>query len=265
MAQNRYDQILERVFLAKWKAGATKVNISRSEFDAAADALKLERVKNLGDIPYTYRYRKNLPASITSKAPEGLHWIIRGVGDGKYQFALTKVANFTPSENLVATKIPDSTPGIITKYAFSDEQALLAIIRYNRLIDIFTGITCYSLQSHLRTKVAAIGQVETDELYVGVNKSGAHYAIPVQAKGNNDKMGPIQVEQDLALCKERFPNLIALPIGAQFIQSDLVAMFAFEVDEGGDVKIQAEKHYRLVEPSQITDEELAAYRQRIEG
>lgn len=65
---------------------------------------------------------------------------------------------------LAETKIPDSTPGIIAKYALNDEQALLAKVRYNRLIDIFTGVACYSLQSHLRTTVPKIGQVETDEI-----------------------------------------------------------------------------------------------------
>ena len=52
----------------------------------------------------------------------------------------------------------------------NDEQALLAKIRYNRLIDIFTGITCYSLQNHLRTTVPNIGQVEIDEIYIGIDK-----------------------------------------------------------------------------------------------
>jgi hypothetical protein len=52
---------------------------------------------------------------------------------------------------LAETKVPDSTPGLISLYALNDEQALLARLRYNRLIDIFTGISCYSLQSHLRT------------------------------------------------------------------------------------------------------------------
>ena len=68
-------------------------------------------------------------------------------------------------------------------YAFNDEQALLARVRYNRLIDVFLGIACYSLQNHFRTTVSGIGQVETDEVYVGVDKSGAHYVVPVQAKG----------------------------------------------------------------------------------
>jgi hypothetical protein len=45
-------------------------------------------------------------------------------------------------------------------------------MRYNRLLDIFTGVACYSLQNHLRTTVPDVGQVETDELYVGVDKNG---------------------------------------------------------------------------------------------
>ncbi len=57
-------------------------------------------------------------------------------------------------------------------------------LRYNRLIDIFTGVACYSLQSHLRTSVPNIGQVERDEVYIGVDRQGAHYVIPVQAKGD---------------------------------------------------------------------------------
>ena len=46
---------------------------------------------------------------------------------------------------LAETKIPDATPGIIAKYASTDEQGLLAKLRYNRLLDILTGTTCYSL------------------------------------------------------------------------------------------------------------------------
>ena len=60
---------------------------------------------------------------------------------------------------LVQAKVPDATPGIVAQYALSDEQALLARVRYNRLIDIFTGVTCYSLQNHLRTTVIEMGQI----------------------------------------------------------------------------------------------------------
>ena len=89
-------------------------------------------------------------------------------------------------------------------YALGDEQALLSRVRYNRLIDIFTGITCYSLQNHLRSAVKSIGQVETDELYVGVDTKGCQYIIPVQAKGGKDELNIVQIEQDVALCESKF-------------------------------------------------------------
>ncbi len=45
---------------------------------------------------------------------------------------------------MIVVKVPDATPGLVTKYALDDEQGLLARLRYNRLIDIFTGLVCYS-------------------------------------------------------------------------------------------------------------------------
>ena len=63
-----------------------------------------------------------------------------------------------PNANMAVTKIPDATLGVVLKYALSDQQVLLAKLRYNRLVDIFTAVTCYSLQSHLRTTVRGVGK-----------------------------------------------------------------------------------------------------------
>lgn len=162
---------------------------------------------------------------------------------------------------MAETKVPDSTPGVIAMYSLSDEQALLAKLRYNRLIDIFTGVACYSLQSHLRTTVPGLGQVETDEIYIGVDKRGAHYVFPVQAKGGNDVLSIVQIEQDIALCAAKFPLLICRPIAAQFMEDDLIALFEFEKGKDG-VAISSEKHYRLVPGEEVTPDDLKAYRGR---
>lgn len=148
---------------------------------------------------------------------------------------------------------------MVAKYAFGDEQALLAKVRYNRLIDIFTGLTCYSLQNHLRTTVPTMGQVETDEVYIGVDKKGSHHVIPVQAKGGTDKLGIVQIEQDFAVCENRFPDLICRPVAAQFMEHDVIALFEFAQDENG-VGVYSEKHYKLVPPDEITEEDLKNYR-----
>jgi len=259
--KNRYVQIIEAIFSKYYRAGATEVPFERSDIIQAAAELGIRLPKNLGDILYTYRYRAQLPDSIAEKAPEGYEWIIRPTGRARYQFVLARSAAIVPSDILVETKVPDATPGVISKYALNDEQALLARLRYNRLIDIFTGVACYSLQSHLRTTVPGIGQVETDEIYVGIDKRGAHYVLSVQAKGRTDKIGIVQIEQDFAVCAAKFPSLICRPVAAQLMNDERIALFEFEqTDEG--VRVSVERHYRLVRPEDLSPEELENYRTR---
>lgn len=257
---NRYSQLIESIFVSKYRKGSMEIPFTRLEIEEAAAKLRISLPKNLGDILYSFRYRVSLPKSIIETATDGFEWIIRPAGRGLYKFALVKKFAIAPNENLVITKIPDATPGIISKYALNDEQALLAIVRFNRLIDIFTGLTCYSLQSHLRTTVPNMGQVETDEVYIGLDKRGAHYVLPVQAKGKSDKLGMVQIEQDFALCEAKFPKLTCKSIAAQFMPSG-IALFELELTKEG-VKIAHEKHYSLVRSSELSDEEIESYKQR---
>ena len=192
---NRYQKLIERVFLDNYKPGATVVPFGREEFTAAAEKLEVKAVKNLGDVVYTFRYRNEVPDSIIETAGEK-EWIIIGTGKGKYKFQLVTTSRISPNENLVTIKVPDSTPEIVVKYALSDEQALLAKVRYNRLIDLFLGVTAYSIQNHLRTYVADMGQIEVDEIYVAVDKHGRQYILPVQAKGGSDQLSVVQTIQD---------------------------------------------------------------------
>lgn len=259
--QNIYSSIIDRIFYSKFKAGMREVDFAREEIVTFGKELKIDLPKNLGDLVYSFRYRTALPQTIQAKAGEGEVWIIRPAGRGKYRFVLVPDMPLVPNEAMTTTKVPDSTPGVVAKYAFNDEQALLAKVRYNRLVDIFTGVTCYSLQNHLRTTVPDMGQVETDELYVGVDKKGAHYVFPVQAKGGKDKLSIVQIEQDFAVCAHKFPSLICRPVAAQFMQDDVIALFEFEQGEKG-VGIASEKHYKLVPPEEVTEGDLQTYRNR---
>ncbi len=258
---NRYMQIIERIFLSIHKKGQQEVLFSRSDIEKTATKLGIKLPKNIGDIIYSFRYRAPLPSSIRKRAPKGKAWIIRPAGRGKYRFVVTEMAQIIPAKHMAETKVPDATPGLISMYALNDEQALLARIRYNRLIDIFTRVTCYPLQSHLRTTVPQLGQVETDEIYIGVDRRGAHYIFPVQAKGKTDQLNVVQIEQDIALCRYKFPMLICRPIAAQFMHDDRIVLFEFEESEKGIV-ISCEKHYRLLPPEEIDQEELTGYQAR---
>ena len=194
-------------------------------------------------------------------APNGHVWLFKGAGRGKYvAIAVPQNEAFIrPDSAILPIKVPDATPGIIKHYTRQDEQALLAKIRYNRLIDIFTGVVCYSLQNHYRTFVEGWGQTETDELYVGVDRKGAQYVFPVEAKGEREELSIIQIEQDFAVGEKReFKGTVCRPIGAQFMANDVVALFEFG-REGGKIGKVRERHYRLVPPEDITTADLQGY------
>lgn len=166
-----------------------------------------------------------------------------------------------PANYLVEAIVPDATPGMISRFALSDEQLLLAKIRSNRLIDHFTGFICYSLQTHLRTTIRGIGQVETDEIYIGIDKRGELYIVTVHAISKNKKDGTTRIEQDIAVCASKFPGLIAHNIAAQFIGNNRIALIELDQTKEG-IRIASEKHYKLVSPEELLPEDLQKYQKQ---
>lgn len=256
--QNRYSALIETLFQAHFHQGMMEFDFKRDEIISTARDLDIVLPKNVGDVIYSFRYRADLPNAITRTAKKGMEWVIEGVGKASYRFRMVKFNRIIPRNELLTIKIPDSTPEIISKHALGDEQALLAKVRYNRLIDIFLGITSYSLQNHLRTTVKAIGQIEIDEIYVGVDSFGRQFVVPVQAKGGSDKHGTVQTLQDAACCAEKFQHLLCRPVSAQFMDDGRIAMFELIVD-AGEVKIVRESHYKLVASKDITAQDLSTY------
>lgn len=129
--KNRYTRIIGEIFFAHFKKGDSRITFTREELIRMAKKSKVRLPKNLGDILYSFCYRTPLPESIRACAPKGREWVIRPVGRAQYAFEATEASSIVPSPMIAETKIPDATPGVISKYAFTDEQALLAKIRYN--------------------------------------------------------------------------------------------------------------------------------------
>lgn len=237
--------ILERIFSTKYKSGATQVEFAREDISRTARELGIRLPKNLGDLVYSFRYRAALPDTVREKATRGKAWIIRGAGPAKYAFVLVPDISLAPNPNLAETMVPDSTPGVVAKYALSDEQALLA---WFATID--SSISFWGSRSTRYTitcvpAVPSIGQVETDEL----------------AKAGNDCLSVVQIEQDMAVCASKFPSLVCRAVGVQFTPHNVIALFEFEQTQGS-VAVSSEKHYRLVPPDQISDEDLRVYQTR---
>lgn len=259
-APNRYKAIIESIFFDHWKSGLADFVFERDEISATAKRLNVDLPDNIGDVPYSFRYRIPLPERVTATQPPGLEWIIEGAGRSRYRFKLVKMTRIAPSGTLATTSIPDATPELIRAYALDDEQAVLAIVRYNRLIDTFLGLTTYSLQNHLRTTVEGIGQIEIDELYLGLDRHGCHYVIPVQAKGGRDQIGVVQTTQDIRFVAQRFPGVRCRAIAAQFMQNSVIAMFEL-ILQNDEIKVASEIHYKLVPASELVSTEIRAYRE----
>ena len=108
---------------------------------------------------------------------------------------------------------------------------------------------------------ALLGQIEIDELYVGISRSGAQFIIPVQAKGGSDQLSTVQTRQDMAFCAARFPDLVCRPISAQFMSQNAIALFELGED-GKEVAVVSERHYKLVPAKEIGPADLKKYAQR---
>lgn len=109
-----------------------------------------------------------------------------------------------------------------------------------------------------------MGQIEIDELYIGVDAYGAQYVVPVQAKGGRDQLGVIQTKQDIACCAEKFPDLICRPLSAQFMDGKRIAMFELAVQDE-QVRVLQERHYSLVPAEQVTPQDKVEYAKLARG
>lgn len=150
-----------------------------------------------------------------------------------------------PNPRIAKQIVYDAMPGLVRLYAERDQQALLAKIRYNRLVDLFTGLTCHSLQSHYRSFVGIMGEVVIDELYVGHNRMGKHFVVTVRT---TDREYPIDLDlakRDAALCKARFPDMDAICLVAQLLLPDLIALFRVDC-QSHQAMLLSERHYLLL-------------------
>lgn len=207
-ALNAYDRVLCLVFEQQWKTGAVEVPFSKDDLLDAAATLGL-RIKNAADILYTYRSRRTLPESISRHG----NWIIASRGSGRYAFTNIqgKSQIIVPPE-LKSFPIPYAVPDIVAAHLPRDEQGLLTIARYNRILDVFTGLACFHLQSHVRTQIKGHGQVEIDELYVGVDKDGRGFVLPVEGKEEGESLGIDKAVSLTLFAKSKYPDLVCRPV-----------------------------------------------------
>lgn len=254
--ETRYIQVMRELFREKWYRGSNGFEWQRDDITRIASSLQIQVPKNLGDNIYAIRHgREDLPDEIRKLAPLGNSWLLLPNGRSGYKFFLGACA-FLPLANIPPILIPDSTPQIVARYAQRDQQAALARIRYCRLVDIFLGVASFHLQGHLRTSMAHFSgsQTELDELYVGIDGSGVQYVIPIQARGDQERIGTVPLICDHYVCEEKFSSMVGRILAAKTVRIEqgpdhaqifTIALIEVKVQGYNVTKIR-EAHYKLV-------------------
>jgi hypothetical protein len=251
---SQYDRVILEVFQRHYQEGLDRLSFRKDELAEACSKHNIT-VRNMPDVIYTYRARRPLPDQILATG----HWCIEAAGKGAFVFRrLRNPPRFDiPFKDYAPVEILEAIPEVVGQLLRQDEQSLLTSVLYNRLVDVFTGLTCFHIQNHYRGFVTDVGQVEIDALYVGVNKTGTLFIIPVEAKsaGESEMIGRIQVSHMARLVRQDFPQFPRRLLAIKQLDDGTTAVLEFDdhVDPD-DFGIVSVTRFRLVRRGSVADQ-----------
>lgn len=208
-----YVPVLREIVRRKYEPGAQRIEFTKQDIEAVAGELGI-KVGNAADLVYRMRARTRLPDDILDLG----FTVLRGVGRGRYALEVGGEAVVRVPEHEIFDH-NDQTPLPVRRLLPEnlvelDEQGLLTIVGYCRLLDHFTGMTVYRLRSHVRKSVPGVGQAELDEIDVGValRDDDVPVVFPLEAKAADEVINRVQVATAVAYCQTYFPGHEIRPI-----------------------------------------------------
>jgi hypothetical protein len=208
-----YVPILRELVRRFREPGAQRVEFTVRDVRQVAEDLGIE-IGNAPDLVYRMRARTRLPDDILDMG----FTVLRGVGRGRYALEVGGEAVVHLPEHDVLDH-NDQTPLPVRRLLPEnlvelDEQGLLTIVSYCRLLDHFTGLTVYRLRSHVRKSVPNVGQAELDEIDVGVamRDDDVPVVFPIEAKAADEVINRVQIATAVAYCQTYFPGHEIRPI-----------------------------------------------------
>ncbi|NPV70792.1 MAG: hypothetical protein HPY55_09130 [Firmicutes bacterium] len=246
----RYDEIMVDVFFKHYRPGLSYLRFTKDEL-AEASEKRGYTIRNVPDIIYTYRVRRLLPEKIVALG----HWAIEPCGRGQYAFRLLRnpprfeirFGDYEPVAILNA--IPEVVEGLLRR----DEQSLLTRVLYNRLVDIFTGLTCYHIENHYRSFVKDSGEVEVDAIYVGIDRKGTLHILPIEAKSQQDSemIGRVQVSHMAKLARQDFSSMRRRVLAIKDLPDGTIAVVEFnDEDDPDEIRIVSIARFNLTKRSE---------------
>lgn len=223
-----YVPILREIVRRLYTEGSQRIEFTKQDIEQVAGELGI-KVGNAADLVYRMRARTRLPDDILDLG----FTVLRGVGRGRYALevggeAVVRVPEHEVLDHNDQTPLPVRRllPEDLTEL---DEQALLTMISYCKLLDHFTGLTVYRLRSHVRKSVPNVGQAELDEIDVGValKDDDTPVVFPVEAKAADEVINRVQVATAVAYCLTYFPGHEIRPIVAKLTYDGVIHFLEF--------------------------------------
>jgi hypothetical protein len=229
-----YVPIILKIFREGYAKGVTSIEFTLDDVRAAADALGVrERTRNAGDVVYRMRARTRLPPEIVDA---GFN-ILRQIGRGRYCLEKGENVIVDLEEDPTIIETIDTTPLPVRRLlpemlAEIDEQGLLTIINYCKLLNHFTGLNVYRLRNHVRKSVKGVGQAEVDTVDVGVALSDEEEPIifPIEAKAREDAINKVQIAAQVQFARQYFPDCEIRPLAIKVDGKGLLHVLEFTND-----------------------------------
>ena len=121
-----------------------------------------------------------------------------------------------------------------------DEQALLTVASFCRVLDHFTGMTIFRLRSHVRKSVPGVGQAELDAIDVGISRSDDDIPVvfPIEAKALADALNRVQIFNMVQYAEYYYPELVVRPLAIKVDEASVLHVIEFNVPKKtSDLKI----------------------------
>jgi len=226
-----YVPIILKLFRDLYTKDAVFIDFSLDDIRRVADELNVrERTRNAADVVYRMRARTNLPPEIVGA---GFN-ILRQVGRGKYRLEKGENVIVNVEDEPEVTETIDITPLPVRRLlpediSEIDEQGLLTVVSYCKLLDHFTGLTVYRLRNHVRKSVSGVGQAEVDAVDVGVALSEEEDPIifPIEAKAREDAVNKVQIAAQVQFARQYFPAYAIRPLAIKIDGQGLVHFIEF--------------------------------------
>lgn len=234
-----YVPVITKIFKERHRKGASSIIFSLDDVRNACDALGVAS-RNPADVIYRMRSRTILPAEILAL---GFH-VLRPIGRGQYAFEKATSTIFEPPFTDPITTV-DLCPMPVRRLlpislAEMDEQAILTVASFCRVLDHFTGMTIYRLRSHVRKSVPGVGQAELDAIDVGIARSDDDIPVvfPIEAKALADALNRVQIFNMVQYAEYYYPELTIRPLAMKVDEASVLHVIEFNVPKKtSDLKI----------------------------